>query len=641
MKKVFLRCIAVIMVVLMAAVYVPVAEIDGAFSISASALTSKNNAMENSNAKWSYDTSNKTLTISGSGAIPNYSDTPSAFTKYNAKLVVTIINNAKTIVVENGITAIGNNVFKGFKNVTSVSIASSVTSIATSAFANCTSLSSVSIPDSVTSIGTSAFEGCSSLSSVKLPANLKTIGANAFKNTKFANVKMPDTVTSISSNSFAGVSGLKIVCNYNTDAYNSLVNNSIKFSFPENKFFIDAKLDTVNKQILVNVKMAYNKAELNAGNFTLGFNGAVVPASTETVYVSENGVALATVYHEGKVNFALMAETFVPYSTNSGVSVYDFGTIAFKADGQDATADFSFAADVLMMNNAKTSMNAASASVVLHIYEEKIEKEATCISDGLKTVECSLCGLVKDSIVVAKDPAKHINTEVKNKKDATCAEAGYTGDVVCNDCGAVATAGSEVPATGNHDYEKAVTASTCTETGFTTYTCKVCANSYKGDFTAELGHDFGADGKCSRCDEVTVVSVTFKDNTGFIVNDETKVVMIKKTLNADALRANITSDSWVVTDSKGNALADSDAIRTECLIKAETSDITYTVIVLGDVNGDGKVNSADARILLRAGAKLQELTANAALAADVNNDAKVNSADARVVLRVGAKLQTL
>ena len=253
MKKGFLRCIAVIMVVLMAAVYVPVTEIDGAFSISASALTSKNNAMENSNAKWSYDTSNKTLTISGSGAMPNYSDTPSAFTKYNAKLVVTIINNAKTIVVENGITSIGNNVFKGFKNVTSVTI-----------------------PASVTSIGTSAFEGCSSVTSVNLPANLKTIGANAFKNTKFANVKMPDSVTSISSDSFAGVSGLKIVCNYNTDAYNCLVSNSIKFSFPENKFFIDAKLDTENKQILVNVKMAYNNAELNAGNFTLAYNSAEI-----------------------------------------------------------------------------------------------------------------------------------------------------------------------------------------------------------------------------------------------------------------------------------------------------------------------------------------------------------------------------
>ena len=140
LKKVMALALAVMMITAMSLM-----NIDDVFSISASALTSKDNAMENSNAKWSYDTSNKTLTISGSGAIPNYSDTPSAFTKYNAKLVVTIINNAKTIVVENGITSIGNNVFKGFKNVTSVSIPDSVTNIGDYAFMDCISLTSITI----------------------------------------------------------------------------------------------------------------------------------------------------------------------------------------------------------------------------------------------------------------------------------------------------------------------------------------------------------------------------------------------------------------------------------------------------------------------------------------------------------------
>ncbi len=619
MKKRFLRCIAVIMVVLMAAVYVPVTEFDGAFSISASALTSKNNAMGSSNAKWSYDTSNKTLTISGSGAMPDYTDTPSAFTKYNAKLVVTIINNAKTIVVENGITSIGNYVFKGFKNVTSVSI-----------------------PASVTNIGASAFEGCSGLTSIKLPSNLKTIGANAFKNTKASNFTIPASVTSIGAGAFSGISGIKITCNYATEAYNYCVKNSISCALPENTLVSDVSLDTVNKQIKVVLKIAYNKAQLNAGNFTLTYSGAVAPVSTETVYNSADGIATAVVYNgDGKISVAMMAENYVPYSSNAGICDFTFAEIRFNVVGQDATADFGFAADTLMMNNAKTSIKSASGNVVLHIYEEKVEKEATCIADGLKVVECSLCGLVKESIVMPKDPSKHVNTELKNMKDATCSANGYTGDVICNDCGVVVTAGSEIPATGNHDYEAVVTAATCTATGFTTYTCKVCANSYKGDFTAELGHDFAADGKCTRCDEVTVVSVTFKDNTGYSVNDETKVVAIRKTLNANELKANFAADNWVVADAKGNTLEGTAAITTECLIKAANSDITYTVIILGDVNADGKVNSADARIILRAGAKLQELTANAAIAADVNNDTRANSADARIVLRVGAKLQTL
>ena len=48
-----------------------------------------------------------------------------------------------------------------------------------------------------------------------------------------------------------------------------------------------------------------------------------------------------------------------------------------------------------------------------------------------------------------------------------------------------------------HSYEKAVTAPTCTEDGYTTYTCQ-CGDSYVADSVAALGHDY-VDGICSRC----------------------------------------------------------------------------------------------------------------------------------------------
>ena len=43
----------------------------------------------------------------------------------------------------------------------------------------------------------------------------------------------------------------------------------------------------------------------------------------------------------------------------------------------------------------------------------------------------------------------------------------------------------------NHEYDKVVTDPTCTEKGYTTYTCKKCGDSYTGDYTEPLGHDFG------------------------------------------------------------------------------------------------------------------------------------------------------
>ena len=49
-----------------------------------------------------------------------------------------------------------------------------------------------------------------------------------------------------------------------------------------------------------------------------------------------------------------------------------------------------------------------------------------------------------------------------------------------------------------HAYTAVVTAPTCTEGGFTTYTCE-CGHSYVADETEALGHDF-VNGKCSRCD---------------------------------------------------------------------------------------------------------------------------------------------
>ncbi len=77
--------------------------------------------------------------------------------------------------------------------------------------------------------------------------------------------------------------------------------------------------------------------------------------------------------------------------------------------------------------------------------------------------------------------------------DPTCTEAGYT-TYTCS-CGDTYTA-DEVEASG-HDYKSTVTAPTCTEAGYTTYTCG-CGDTYTADEVAALGHKF-VDGKCE-CD---------------------------------------------------------------------------------------------------------------------------------------------
>ena len=57
-----------------------------------------------------------------------------------------------------------------------------------------------------------------------------------------------------------------------------------------------------------------------------------------------------------------------------------------------------------------------------------------------------------------------------------------------------------------HSYTTAVTAPTCTEQGYTTYTCE-CGDSYTSDVVAAFGHDFSQSFVCSKCDHVAKVSV--------------------------------------------------------------------------------------------------------------------------------------
>ena len=86
----------------------------------------------------------------------------------------------KAVVIEDGVTNIGEDAFCGYKNLTSVTIPDSVTSIGSSAFDGCTGLTSVTIPDSVTNIGGSAFYNCTGLTSVIIPDSVTSIGYRSF-----------------------------------------------------------------------------------------------------------------------------------------------------------------------------------------------------------------------------------------------------------------------------------------------------------------------------------------------------------------------------------------------------------------------------------------------------------------------------
>ena len=205
-----------------------------------------------SDVTWSLN-SGGVLTISGSGAMANYGN-PEEVPWYPIKDYIT------SVVIENGVTTIGDLSFYNCSNLALASIPASVTSIGQSAFYNCGSnatvltvtfaagstlttigecafqgahLTSITIPASVTSIGQEAFDGCEYLTTIDIPASvtsigagafhgcgygadaaltvtfasgssLTTIGAGAFSETKLSSISIPASVTSIGEGAFNG-----------------------------------------------------------------------------------------------------------------------------------------------------------------------------------------------------------------------------------------------------------------------------------------------------------------------------------------------------------------------------------------------------------------------------------------------------
>ncbi len=147
------------------------------------------------NLTWTL-TNGGVLTISGTGAL---TDIPPDLLEYLLE------DGVASIVIEKGVTSIGDSVFYCCTSFSSVTIPDSVTSIGDEAFFACDGLGSVIIPDSVTTIGDSAFEECTNLASVTISDSVTTIGDSVFTGCEsLKSVTIPDSVTSIGEFAFAG-----------------------------------------------------------------------------------------------------------------------------------------------------------------------------------------------------------------------------------------------------------------------------------------------------------------------------------------------------------------------------------------------------------------------------------------------------
>jgi len=120
--------------------------------------------------------SNLTLTISGTGAMQDFISSSAPW--YGIR------DNIKTLVINTGVTTIGNYAFCYCSSLTGIlTIPNSVTSIGNAAFGDCSGFTELSIGSSVNTIGNLGFIDCSSLTSIKSYKStppVSTLGIDAF-----------------------------------------------------------------------------------------------------------------------------------------------------------------------------------------------------------------------------------------------------------------------------------------------------------------------------------------------------------------------------------------------------------------------------------------------------------------------------
>ena len=156
--------------------------------------------------KWTYNTSTKTLTFTGNKAISDFTlnghDREPSWYRWS--------NKTEHIVIEEGITGIGSEVFSSFTETKSITMGESVKRINRMAFWANVSLREIKLSSNITVIQGDALSGGRELETIKLPMRLRKMCSLSGQE-KLEKIVMPDSITNMQSAMFSECKKLKYI----------------------------------------------------------------------------------------------------------------------------------------------------------------------------------------------------------------------------------------------------------------------------------------------------------------------------------------------------------------------------------------------------------------------------------------------
>lgn len=404
---------------------------------------------------------------------------------------------------------------------------SSLTVLPASAFKGDTALLSVKMPESLNEIGNEAFYGCSAMKKLDLNnTRLTTIGNSALSDmTSLMYINLPDTVNSVGAKAFdlnlrldsSDTALMPTVVSENvTPASVNYTDNNVspwkrrQVIFRDNAVAVhfdgngsDGK--TANAPVLASAgtkisipackytKKGYLFKEWNTkkdGSGTAYKAGVRTSDAISILYAQwQKATAKVTLEFPGGKYTNASGSTWddsfsftASFSSNSSVTYLPFAQNMTKEGctfaGWYTEPEYKKRIESLTIRTAIDGMTlyAKWNDTHEHVWGEgAITTKPTCTTPGVKTYTCSVCQKTKTEEIPATG---HQHTEVRNVKEATCKEEGYTGDTYCTDCGEKLSSG-EPTAKKAHDWDegKVTTEATCKNTGVKTYTCNNCSET--------------------------------------------------------------------------------------------------------------------------------------------------------------------